>query len=154
MNEKRRYSIGELAELTGISRRAIHFYVQRKLVPPPPGAGRGHYYTAGHLQRILDLKELQAQGLSLGEIEQRLPGKGRGTRAAQAGDSLRAAAEPPTIWTRVKVADGVELQIEGGRYRLSPVRLRLVADAVHKILGEGFSVDNAAKRESDHDDEG
>ena len=29
----RRYSIGELAELTGVSRRTVHFYVQRRLTP-------------------------------------------------------------------------------------------------------------------------
>jgi DNA-binding transcriptional MerR regulator len=53
MNDNKKYTIGELAEKTGISRRAIRFYVQNRIIPPPVGLGRSSYYTQEHLERIL-----------------------------------------------------------------------------------------------------
>jgi len=53
MKNKTRYSIAELASAAGISRRAVRYYVQRKIIDPPCGGGRGSYYTEQHLQSIL-----------------------------------------------------------------------------------------------------
>ena len=53
MKEDRKYTIGELAEKAGISRRAVRFYVQNRIIPPPVGLGRHCYYTDEHLERIL-----------------------------------------------------------------------------------------------------
>ena len=47
------YTIGELAEATGMSRRGIHFYMKEKLLPPPQGTGRNARYTDEHLLRLL-----------------------------------------------------------------------------------------------------
>ena len=146
MDSARRYTIGEVAEISGISRRAVRYYVQRGLIPPPPGAGRGHYYTAEHLQRIRELKELQANGLSLEEIERRLAQPESREEAGPPGRD-RLSRDLPTVWARVAVADGVELQVEAGRYRLSPGKVRRVAEAVRRILGEGFSGGEAAERD-------
>jgi len=49
-------SIGELSDATGVTRRTIRFYVQRGLLPPPLGGGRGSYYTEAHLLRLLAVK--------------------------------------------------------------------------------------------------
>lgn len=48
----KRYTIGELAEATGISRRAVRFYVQTGVIAAPEGKGRGSYYTDKHLEAI------------------------------------------------------------------------------------------------------
>ncbi len=64
----RRYSIGELAEITGVSRRTVHFYVQRRLIDPPLGRGRGRHYDDRHVRQIRRVRELQRLGLPLAEI--------------------------------------------------------------------------------------
>ena len=74
MADEKRYSISELAELTGISRRTVRYYVQRKLIPPPLGAGRGHFYTDAHVKRIGKIRNLQDLGFSLDEVESQLSG--------------------------------------------------------------------------------
>jgi len=128
METDRKYSIGELSDLAGVTRRTIRYYVQRGLVPPPLGAGRGHYYTGEHLQLLLSIKLLQDRSLSLEQIERRLAG------------APSAAASPPdlSLWTRVGVAAGIELHIEGGRYRLSPGRMLRLRRAVSAIIGDPF----------------
>lgn len=63
-----RYSIGQLQELTGATRRAIRFYISRNLLDPSLGAGRGHFYTARHLQQLRQICEFRRQGFSLEEI--------------------------------------------------------------------------------------
>ncbi|HOA04389.1 MAG: MerR family transcriptional regulator [Candidatus Fermentibacter daniensis] len=56
-----RYSIAELSELAGVSRRTVRFYVQTRLIPPPLGAGRGSYYTRAHLDAILQARRRQSK---------------------------------------------------------------------------------------------
>jgi len=68
----RKYSIGEISEITGLSRRTIRYYLQRGLVPPPLGAGRGRYYTKSHLARLKKIIGLQAGGMFLDEISRHL----------------------------------------------------------------------------------
>ncbi|HRE92169.1 MAG TPA: MerR family transcriptional regulator, partial [Myxococcota bacterium] len=65
-------SIGELAERAEVSRRTIRFYVQRGLIAPPQGGGRGAHYTEEHLERLLAVKRLQEVGIPLEVIQQRL----------------------------------------------------------------------------------
>lgn len=69
-----RYSIGELAEKAGITRRTVRFYVQRGLIPLPLGRGRGEHYTGEHLTAVLRVKSLQEQGASLDDIRRYLKG--------------------------------------------------------------------------------
>ena len=151
MDADRKLSIGELADLAGVSRRTVRYYVQRGLLPPPLGAGRGHYYTGEHLQRLLAIKLLQDRGLSLDEIERQLTGAEpdvvesapplRFAFTASA-DTAQARPAPPlpdlSLWTRVGVAEGIELHIEGSRYRLSPGRMVRLREAVREIIGEPF----------------
>jgi DNA-binding transcriptional MerR regulator len=152
MADEKRYSISELAELTGISRRTVRYYVQRKLIPPPLGAGRGHFYTDAHVKRIGKIRNLQDLGFSLDEVESQLSGplpdlfgKVRADAASQLAllPARKEAAvhddeEEPSLWTRITVARGVEMQVESGRYRVSPARLKKLQKAVREILGAGF----------------
>ena len=68
--DARRYSIGELAELTGVSRRTVHFYVQRRLIDPPLGRGRGRHYDAGHVRQIREVRALQRLGVPLAAMSE------------------------------------------------------------------------------------
>jgi len=68
----RKYSIAEISEMTGLSRRTIRYYLQRGLIPSPHGAGRGRYYTEDHLVRIKKIIDLQSKGMFLDEIVRHL----------------------------------------------------------------------------------
>lgn len=54
------YRMKDLCELTGLSRQAIHFYVQQGLVPPGKKTGRNMaYYGQEHVDRLLLVRRLQ-----------------------------------------------------------------------------------------------
>lgn len=100
-------SIGELAERADVSRRTIRFYVQRGLIAPPEGGGRGAHYTEEHLERLLAVKRLQEVGIPLDVILQRLG-------PPEAAPAPAAPPPPPTgpeTWRRVVLAEGVELLV-------------------------------------------
>jgi DNA-binding transcriptional MerR regulator len=112
-----RYAVGDLARLGGVSRRTVRYYVQEGLIPPPFGVGRGNHYGAEHLQQILRVKAMQEAGKTLDEIR-RLPAD----RIAPRTKVLRETeliAPQRSIWRRLTLAPGVELQI-AGHIRLPP----------------------------------
>jgi DNA-binding transcriptional MerR regulator len=70
MTDDQEFSIQELTERTGISRRTIHFYVQQGLLPPPSGAGLGSTYHEIHLLRLQLIPVLRQRGMRLDEIRE------------------------------------------------------------------------------------
>ncbi|MDO8804980.1 MAG: MerR family transcriptional regulator [Elusimicrobiota bacterium] len=70
-----KYTIDQLCEQTGLSRRTIRFYVQQGVIDPPAGRGRGGFYDSGHLARLLKIRDLQKKGLTLEAIATILSGK-------------------------------------------------------------------------------
>jgi DNA-binding transcriptional MerR regulator len=100
------YSIGELVEAAGVTRRTVRYYVQRRLIDPPEGSGRGSAYTERHLAQIHRVRALQREGLELDAI-QRLP--------AQAKAALPAAdPHAPALLVRIPLAAGVRLELDAG----------------------------------------
>ncbi len=58
--ERYPYRMKDLCELTGLGRQAIHFYIQRELLPPGHKTGRNMaYYGEEHLERLRLIKKLQ-----------------------------------------------------------------------------------------------
>ena len=108
-----RYGIEELAALGGVNRRTVRYYVQEQLLPPPLGVGRGKHYGPEHLRRLLRVKALQEQGLSLEDVRRALRPGGRPASAAE--EAARGVAR--SAWTRLELLPGLELQVSG-RYRL------------------------------------
>ncbi len=107
--DSRDYGIEELAELGGVTRRTVRYYVQEGLLPAPRGVGRGRHYGPEHLDRLLQVKAMQERGESLEAI-----------RSALAGGPRRTATAPPPqvrreVVTRIVLADGLELMVSGGR---------------------------------------
>lgn len=137
-----RHAIGELADLGGVSRRTVRYYVQEGLLPAPLGVGRGRHYGPAHLERLLQVKALQEQGRTLDEIRRELvPASPRVARA-------RAAAGVPelprTAWRRLEVAPGVELHVEAGVTLPPPGRLQelvRLCRQVFAIRDEGEAAD-------------
>ena len=106
-DEPRRYNIDELAELGGVSRRTVRFYVQEGLLPAPLGVGRGSHYDRSHLERLLEVKAEQEAGRSLNDIRAgRRPSSGRFRHAAAPQRSI-----PRSAWRRLDLAPGVELHV-------------------------------------------
>ncbi len=69
--------IGELAALAGISVKALRVYEKKNIIKPVRvDEGSGYrYYSAGQLEQVESLMELQDMGFSLVEIEQILSGE-------------------------------------------------------------------------------
>lgn len=86
----KRYAIGQLVELTGTARRVIRYYIAQGLLEPPLGAGRGHYYTAKHLQRLKQIIALKHRGLTLEEIRRMPPAGDDEKPAGQAAPMRRS----------------------------------------------------------------
>lgn len=62
------YRIGDLSKQAGVSRRTIHYYINRGMIPPAGGAGISSFYTDDHLKRVLLIKKLQAGRMPLEQI--------------------------------------------------------------------------------------
>ena len=118
-DESRRFSIDELADLGGVSRRTVRFYIQEGLLPAPLGVGRGSHYDRSHLDRLLEVKARQEAGQSLVEIRagRRAPGAGERHAAALAAAIARSA------WRRLELAPGVELHVASDIRLPAPGRL-------------------------------
>ncbi len=105
----RRYGIDELADLGGVSRRTVRFYVQEGLLPVPLGVGRGSHYDRTHLERLLEVKAEQEAGRSLDDIRaRRRPSSGRPGQAVAAEPETSV---PRSSWRRLELAPGVELHV-------------------------------------------
>ncbi len=76
MNENEKwFKIKEVEQLTGISRRTVHFYLQSGLLHPPKRTGKTMaYYDQQHIRKLKDIVELKRQGLPLFAIRERISG--------------------------------------------------------------------------------
>lgn len=66
------YKVSELASKAGVTKRTIHYYISKGLLMPPKGSGINSLYDDSHLNRILLIKQLQAEFLPLNKIRERI----------------------------------------------------------------------------------
>jgi DNA-binding transcriptional MerR regulator len=123
------YRIEELAELGGVTRRTVRYYVQRGLLPTPLGTGRGPHYTQAHLERLIHIRQLQETGVPLAEITAQLDGVPQ--------PPVSAPEVPPerSTWMRFVLADGVELHVRTGAAGFQPSQLARLVEAAQQTLG-------------------
>lgn len=136
-----RYAIGDLAELAGVSRRTVRYYVQEGLLPAPLGVGRGNHYGREHLDQLLKVKALQEKGHTLDEIRRVLGGN-----APAAGEAPPIGPAPErAVYRRLQLAPGVELHVAGNVRLPSPAKL----DELASWCRENFNVPVNRKGDSD-----
>src|SRR3954464_5321289 len=145
-------SIGELADSAGLSRRAIRFYVQQGLLPTPTGRGRGRHYDGTHLQALRRIAELQAAGHSLDAIRMILKGGTPPVPAAPSSPGRNGQAKPrpmlsAELWTRLRLAEGLELHFDATRFNPDVGRLMALRDAIRATFA------GASPASPDADDE-
>ncbi len=126
------YGIEELAELGGVSRRTVRYYVQRGLLPPPTGTGRGKHYTADHLDALIRVRDWQQAGVSLDEIKRRTDGTPPLVAPARAEPMPVSSAPPARAWLRFEFGDAVEVHARAGA--LDGPRLARLLGAVAAAL--------------------
>jgi DNA-binding transcriptional MerR regulator len=66
--------IKELCNLSRVTPRTVHYYIQQGLLPPSGSTGPGARYTEEHLDRLRLIRLLQNEHLPLAEINRRLRG--------------------------------------------------------------------------------
>jgi DNA-binding transcriptional MerR regulator len=123
-NSAERYSIDKLAVLAGVTARTIRYYIAQGLIDKPEGEKRGAHYLRRHLEQLLLIRRWTDAGLSLERVRELVAGAPEDppVRAAQPGSV--------EVWSRLTLADGLELNIEPGRAGLTPEQLRALAREV------------------------
>jgi DNA-binding transcriptional MerR regulator len=116
------YTLEQLADLAGVNRRTVRYYIQLGLVERPVGETRAARYSWKHLKQLLEVRGYSEQGFSLERI-------GELMRGIEAPPPAARLARPGsiTVQSHVHLADGVELVVEPGRARLNPEQLRRFA---------------------------
>jgi DNA-binding transcriptional MerR regulator len=114
----RRHSIDELSALAGVTPRTVRYYIAQGLLDHPEGAKRGAYYERRHVEQLLLIRRWTDAGLSLDRVRELLAGAPE--------DPPRRPAPPGSVevWSRMTVADGLEVHLEPGRAGLSPEQVR------------------------------
>jgi len=69
-----KYTISEIAEKTGLTRRTIRYYVQTGIIPSPEGKGGAARYTDEHLVMLQMIRILQSSHLKLEGIREAISG--------------------------------------------------------------------------------
>jgi DNA-binding transcriptional MerR regulator len=117
---QRHYSLRELATKTGAPPRTIRFYIAKGLLAGPEKAGRSAVYGAAHLERIAQIRHLQAAGHTLSVIAQRL-------------DQPAGQAVPPSVaWRHYEISPDVVVTV---REDTAPWRVRQIHDALRELRG-------------------
>ena len=119
-----RLSIDDLATLSGLTARTVRYYIQQGLVDRPVGAKRGAYYGQRHLEQLLLIRRWTEAGLSLDRIKELTAG------APEDPPPRRVQPGSVEVWSRVTLADGLEVHVEPGRAGLSPEQVRALVRGI------------------------
>jgi DNA-binding transcriptional MerR regulator len=128
----RQYTIDELCELTGYSRRTVRYYVQEGLIDPPAGRGRGGFYNDSHLEQLRKIQLLRDRRLSLSAISALLKTKGR--------EPVEEESFSREVWAKTEIVPGVEISVRRDMEERSGRRIAEIIRLARTILKE--DIDN------------
>lgn len=158
-----RYTAAQLGQLSGVGERNVRYYVREGLIDPPTGRGRGAHFDNRHLSQLRRVRFLQEAGLDHAairqhgaDIEAALAKRGvsrKDWEAQSAGSGLdverivrqlAAKRYTPAVEsvTRVHVAEGIQLLVDGSHRLPSPSKL---GEAV-ATLRAAFGADAGRRR--------
>jgi len=72
MDESRKLTIAELAELAGVTPRTIRYYTTERILPKPSGSGKKQFYGREHEVRLRLAKVLREEGLPVSGVREQL----------------------------------------------------------------------------------
>jgi len=138
-----RFSVEQMATLTGLTARTVRYYIQQGLVDRPMGAKRGAYYEQRHLEQLLLICRWTQAGLSLERIKELIDGA--------PDDPPPRRMQPGTVevWSRVTLADGLEVHVEPGRAGLSPEQVRALVRGITDLYRQVRTESEAASRDDE-----
>jgi DNA-binding transcriptional MerR regulator len=124
--EENHYTIEDLCELTGYTRRTIRYYIQEGLLDPPAGRGRGGFYFDSHLKRLNEIKSLQDKGLKLAGIQ----------------EVLKKGKEPELLnirelWIKYPIDQGIEIHISRDLEEKERKKITEIIRVARSILESG-----------------
>ena len=95
------YTIGELSELTGYSRRTIRYYIEEGLLDPPAGRGRGGFYYDSHIEKLLQIRAFQEKGMKLAAVQE-LFSRGKKMEPSSSRE----------VWIKYPLTPGIEINVQ------------------------------------------
>ncbi len=125
---ERTYTLDELCNLTGLPKRTIRYYIQIGLIDRPEGKKRTAFYLTKHLESLLRVKRLSAQGMSLEKI------RTSGDEISQ--KVLKPHHQPGEVryCSHIYLAEGIELVIEPNSSMLNQYQMRqFIMDALEAL---------------------
>lgn len=125
-----RYSIDELATLGGVTPRTVRYYIAEGLLDRPEGEKRGAHYLRRHLEQLLLIRRWTDAGLSLERVRELIAG------APEDPPRQRAMPGSVEVWSRMTLADGLEVHVEPGRAGLSPEQVRALVRGIAAMYRE------------------
>lgn len=124
------YKIEDLVRITGLTRRTIRFYIQEGLLDGPEGERRGAHYLASHLEALLRIRRLAAEGMTLNAIKQYMKD--------DTGDATATLTMPKPGTTRtcvhIAIAPGVELTVDPTAANIDAERLRALIRRLASVV--------------------
>ena len=125
-----RFSLEGLATLAGLTPRTVRYYIQQGLLDRPEGEKRGAHYLSRHLDQLLQVRRWTDAGLSLERIAELVAGA--------PGEPPPRTARPGSVevWSRVTLADGLEVNLEPGRAGLSAEQVRALVRRITEAYRE------------------
>lgn len=113
--------------LGGVTPRTVRYYIAEGLVDRPIGEKRGAHYVRRHLEQLLLIRRWTDAGLSLERVRELLSG------APEDPAPRRAAPGSIEVWSRLTVADGLEIHVEPGRADLTPDQMRSLVRGISAL---------------------
>lgn len=137
-----RYALDELATLAGVTPRTVRYYIAEGLIDRPEGEKRGSHYLRRHLEQLLLIRRWTDAGLSLDRVRELQAG------APEDAPPRAAAAGTVEVWSRITLADGLEIHLEPGRAGLSPEQARALVRGLTALYRQvrGTGADEPVER--------
>lgn len=158
------YRVEQLAARAGVRIDTVRYYQSRGLLPAPRRSGRIALYGEGHLSRLLRIRELLDQGLSLALIQRVLDREGAsrdepllaalveervGPRTFSRAELAARAGIPEALIAAAQTAGLVEAIRIDGEERFGEADLAM-AEAALEILQGGFPLPELLALAVDH----